>query len=247
MPKKIRTEEGEELEVYTQEEIDNARDNAIEEYKQENPGNAEEVKKLQEQLDTKTEELENAKAQFEDLDDKDKNFAKMREKVKKLEQENENLTKRIDETVGSIQNKFETNQLSNTISQLAGNDEELAKEIKEHYENTLKGVKVEKPEDFEKKVKHAYTLATGRRIEESQSQGSQPFNVGQTPGAINPMRIGNSANKKGGEGISDEAKDMARNRLGLTDEDIEKYDKPDKLVPTRKDGFDMKGSGFKKI
>lgn len=206
MPKTIKNEDtGEDEVLYSAEEIEAQKTEAIETYKKENPGNAEEVGKLQKELDDAKEALKKA-------GDKDQNFGQLRDKVDKLEKEMDERVKRgVEQTV--------TKQTSdNAIKALAGSDTELEKKIRFHFDNSLKGVVPSTPEEANKKAQDAYLLATGQKPDIQPGAGNA-FGSSGGGGFRQPQQ------KK--SDIKPEVAALGKNKLGLTDEDIKKYDRQD--------------------
>src|SRR5438105_3456954 len=94
MPTKVEIN-GEEKEVFTQEELDAQKNEALEQYKKDNPDKSGELTKLQEDLKKSQEDL--AKA-----NDKDTNFKNLREAKDALEKKVEDLTKSFDDKISNV-------------------------------------------------------------------------------------------------------------------------------------------------
>ena len=202
MPKKIKNDEtGQEEELYTAEELEQIKADEIENYKKDHPDQTEMVDAIQKELDDAKEALEKANS-------KDQNFSNLRKTV-------DDLTKQLGEKVKEGIQEHNSNE---AIKSMSDGDEELEKKIRLAFETTLKAVVPKTPEEAAKKVQDAYIIATGGQ------SGPKPGPRGFGPGGGAPPRF------KQGDGKSDlkqEVKDLGKNRFGLTEEDINKYDKQD--------------------
>jgi hypothetical protein len=148
MPQKILNDDGEEIEVFTQAELQAQKDSALEEYKKTNPGN-EEITKLQEELKVKTEELLK-------LQDKDLNFTALRQAKEKLEAD-------IEAKIGSFKKELlegvTKEHYQETMKKLAGDDKELADKIELQYKRLADPASTK--EEISKKLMDAFVLASG--------------------------------------------------------------------------------------
>src|SRR3990167_7654492 len=88
MSKTINDTEGNEIEVFTLEELQAQKDSAIEEFKTANPDKTEELSKLQKEL--------------EGYKDKDLNFANLRKQKEEAEKKVEDILKGVDENIGVV-------------------------------------------------------------------------------------------------------------------------------------------------
>jgi len=152
---KTTNERGEEVDVYTTEELEEKKNEAVEEYKQANPSDPD-VQKLQDELKQKTEELGKLK-------DKDHNFSQLRQTKEKLETDIEKLNKSIDEKIGIAKKEVLEGMVkehyTETLKSLSGDDKELSDKIEFHYKR-LADVGTTK-EEINKKLNDAFVLATG--------------------------------------------------------------------------------------
>lgn len=169
-----------------------------------------EAKALQEQLDAN-------KAELEKLRNKDYNFKKLRDmtdaerdaltaKEKALIEQQEKLG----EEQRSFREGFINDVKEDVMLSLSGEDEELQKKIKLHYDRIKDSEKAQTRTEITKLMKEAYLLATGGK------SASNSFNA-----AIN---ISGESPKVEKKELGPEAKSIAGN-LGITDEDLKKYSK----------------------
>lgn len=214
---KVKNEAGEEVEVFTAEEVDakvkdieatNAQ--AIEtavagvkaEYEQKLTPLNDSLKKAQ---DEKL-ELE-AKLAVGDDKGQQGNFKTLKEALDKKTAEIEGLTT----SIGEMKKGQVTQTRDTIIGGFAGKDDELAKKIKDHYDTTLSGMPEATPQDIAKRVEAAAKLASD----------------GDTFDALGVAR-------RGGAGFSDTKYDGTANdftanekslgsKLGITDADYKKY------------------------
>ena len=159
MPKIIQDEQGNEVEVYTVEELEAQRQQAVEEFKSSNPDKSGEMESLQEQLQKAQEELGEFRT-------KDLNFSSLRTQQKIAESKVERLVKEMNEKIeeakqGAKREVLETvmkGHYEDSLNTLAGNDAELQKKIEFHYKR-LQDVAGTK-EEITKKLTDAWLLAT---------------------------------------------------------------------------------------
>ena len=206
MPETI-TKDGEEVEVFTQEELETQSQSAIDKYKEENPGDETLKTSLEEKeatLKEKEEELEKEKG-------KEKNFAKLREKAKaagvELDEKDAEFSQLRDETkkeIAELRNEVSTGKRTEAIDKLSDDPEER-KKIKFHLDRLSKSDDDQKA--FESNLKDAYFLTTKQEV--------------QVPDYISSAGAGSGKQK---EETSAGEKEIG-NELGITDEDREKYNK----------------------
>jgi alanyl-tRNA synthetase len=155
MPQTIIVD-GEEKEVFTQEELEAQKEEAINQYKEENPDKSDELTKLEE-------ELEKAKQELEGFKDKDMNFANMRNKISEKEKEAKDLKVSIDEKINTVKKEIlegvMKDHYNDTLEKLVGNDKELKEKVELQYKRLADtaSTKVE----LSKKLNDAFVLATG--------------------------------------------------------------------------------------
>lgn len=160
MPFTTTNESGEEIEVFTSEELEAQKDAAIEEFKQANPDKTGELEVLQAELKTTQEKL----AKFED---KDLNFANLRAQKEVAEKKAKDLASEIDTKIGAAKKEiFEgvmQDHYNQVLESLAGTDEELKKKIEFQYKRL--GDSTTTKDQVTKKMTDAWALAT--RTEDS--------------------------------------------------------------------------------
>lgn len=165
---------------------------------------AEEAKQLQEDLDTSKKELEG-------LTDKDYNFKILRDKVTGLETKLTDSQKAIEDANKKALEGMQAplNEAKDTVvASLSGTDEELKKKILFHFDRIKDETLT--VEQMKKKVRDAYLLATEMSVDNSGqviSSAGAGIHIPLTP-------------KKE---MTPELKGLA-SKLGITDEDIKKYD-----------------------
>ena len=160
MPQTITNSEGEEVEVFTSEELQ------------------------QKERDEATTAKDDLQKQLDGELDKDKNFANLRKQKDEAVEKAEGIEKTIDEKVASAKNEIlETtvkDHYNDQIKELAGDDDELKKKIEFHY-GRIKDTAVTK-EEVSKKLRDSWTLATaGERQEVSGSAFSSGGATGGKP------------------------------------------------------------------
>lgn len=155
MPQIIQNELGEDVEVYTADEIAAQKEAAIEEYKQSNPDKGEEVTALQAELATANEALKK-------FENKDLNFGNLRTQKEAAEKKVEELTAQIDTKIDTAKKEVLESVLqdhyADTLKSLAGDDEELQKKIEFHYKRLADPASTKT--DVTKKLTDAWVLAT---------------------------------------------------------------------------------------
>jgi uncharacterized protein YdcH (DUF465 family) len=211
MPKKVLNEKGEEIEVYTAEELEAERNKAIDDYKQANPGDPD-IEKLQNEIQAKTEELEKLK-------NKDYNFSQLRETKERLEGQIADLTKSIDEKIGVAKKEVVEGVMkgyyNEKLKDLSGGNKELSDKIEFHYKRLTDPGTTK--EEINKKLNDALILATG------EGEGKSTSDAFSSKG-VSPLGV------EKGKPVTEEEKTFAR-KLGkaggvdLTDEDFDKAKK----------------------
>lgn len=209
MPKTISDSTGEDVEVYTKEELQIQKDAVLEEFKNANPDKTNELNKLQEDLKKANEDLDKAK-------NKDTNFANLREAKEALENKVKELNESIDSKVGSakkeIMDGVVKEHYSDIINKLAGDDKELLAKIEFQYKRLgdAAGTKAE----IEKKLNDAYVLATGNM---AGGIGQRPFSSGGSA----PLKIDRNNNPPLNSEEMDLAKKLAAaGGIKLEDKDL---------------------------
>lgn len=155
MSKTVTDTDGQEIEVFSQEEIESQKQAAVEEYKQANPDNKDDLDKALADLKEKEEQL--AK-----LSDKDLNFTKLREQKDAAEKKIDALAKEVDVKIGAAKKEVlegvMKDHYSETLKGLSGDDAELQKKIEYQYKR-LQDSAASKDE-VSKKLRDAWVLAT---------------------------------------------------------------------------------------
>lgn len=197
---------GEQVEVFTQEELDKKVNEKIEEYKLDNP-TEEDIKKLQEELEKKNSELKK-------YEDKEYNFSELRKTKEKeevarkiLEEEKKALEAKIDEKINGVKEDIVKEKISERVKNFSNGDEELEKKILYHY-NRIKD-EATNDKEINKKLVDAFILATKRDDNDVVSGTISSFG--------SPVITKRQKNE-----IKPELKPVAE-KLGITDEDIKKY------------------------
>lgn len=156
MSQTITNDMGDEVEVFTQEEIETAKQQAIDEFKTNNPDKTEELTKLQDNLKIKEEELEKLK-------NKDLNFTNLRTAKEKAEQEIEKLKTSIDDRIGAVKKEIfdgvMKDHYNDTLKKLVGDDKDLLAKVELQYKRLADTASTK--EEISKKLSDAFTLATG--------------------------------------------------------------------------------------
>jgi Mg2+ and Co2+ transporter CorA len=157
-------------------------------------------------------ELDTAKKELLGLNNKDINFTNLREKVTGLETKLTDSQKAIEDAnkkaIEGMQAPLNEAK-DTTIAKLSGGDEELKKKIQFHFDRINDQTLT--VEQMNKKVRDAYLLATEKAMDLSGQ-------IISSAGA--GMHIPLTPKKE----MSAELKGFG-SKLGLTDEDIKKYDK----------------------
>ena len=157
MPQIIKDSDGNDIEVFSAEELDAQKQEAIEAFKAENPDKTAELAELQEKLRIADEEL--AKK-----DDGDRNFANLRKGKEDAEKKLSEFTKSIDDKINTVKREVlegvNKDHYNEKLKAFAGGDDEVEKRVKFEYENTLKGVVPSTKEEITAKLQKAYVLAT---------------------------------------------------------------------------------------
>ena len=226
---KITNKSGEEIEVYTKEDLESQRESAIEQYKEQNPDQSEDMKKLQEELEGSKEELEGSKEELEKSQeelkkakDKDLNFSSLRNKNEKAEDKIKEIESSIDEKISTVKKEVlegvMKDHFQETVSSLAGDDEELKKKIEFHY-NRISDVPTTKSE-MTKKLTDSWTLAT-------QSEKKDEFNSRAiSSSGYSAVSFREEKSNKMNAEEKEFVKKLGRSGgLNISDEDIEKYGK----------------------
>lgn len=214
---KIKQEDGTEIDVFSQEEMD-AKIKETEDKK------TEELRQIQEEsqkkeVETKTalETLQKEKADLEAKiaaggkdGDQTGNFKTLKEALDKKSEEIAALHKDL----GDIRSQSTKDQRTNLINKIAGKDTELKKKIELFYEKDLSGMSDKSPEEVMKKVEAAAKLA-GEVVE------FDPLSGAIMGGGGKGFAGGGGA---GAEGVEFTAKEkQLGSKMGITEADYKKY------------------------
>lgn len=157
MPITTKLEDGTEIEALTPDEVEAAKQEAIEQYKLDNPDKEGELAELQTKLQEAEEKL--AKA-----GDKDKNFDSLRKAKETAEKKVEDILKGVDEKINTVKKEVMEGVMkdhyNDTLKAFAGEDAEVQKKIEYHFKRL--GDVASTKEEITNKLKDAYLLATGK-------------------------------------------------------------------------------------
>ena len=206
--------DGNEQEVFTAEELETqkeqAKTDAVEQFKTDNPDKTAEIEELQGKLDKATEDLTRA-------GEKDTNFANLRKQKDDAENKLEEFTAGVDEKIGTAKEEVKKEVLEGVMSDhyadilkaLTGDDEELKKKVELNY-NRLQDPGVTKS-DVTKKLTDAYHLST----------------IPETEDALNTSVISSGGVSRlkttsDDKSFSGEEKELGE-KFGLSEEEMKKY------------------------
>jgi alanyl-tRNA synthetase len=200
----IINKDGVDIEVFTAEEIEAQKQEAIEQYKLDNPDKTDELTALQEELREKEEEIEKAKG-------KDQNFEKLRIAKDTAEKKVADILAGVDDKITKAKAEvFEgvmKDHYNETLNALSGGDEELKKKIEFNFKR-LGDVASTKAE-ITAKFQDAARLA------------------GQTDDAVNTSVFSSGGvgrlNIKGSETKLSADEKVLASKLGLSEAELKKY------------------------
>jgi hypothetical protein len=190
---KIKNEEGEEIEVFTPEELKAKEEELTSKH-------TAEAEKLKADLATATVELGKLK-------ESDKNFGELRTAKEKLEKDLTEKETAHKAEIESIKNAGAVAQVEGLIKAIVGTDAEMRKKMEYHMTKTLAGMPVTSKEEMEEKVKSAYRLS------------ADVPDVDKINGIISSAGAGGGEGS-GNLQVSPELKQLGRN-FGLSDADWE--------------------------
>ena len=214
MPQTIKDADGNDIEVFTADELAEkeivAKEAAVEEFKKENPDKSDEITELQGKLDKVNEDLDKA-------GEKDQNFDNLRKQKDDAETKLKAATEGIDEKIGTAKEEIKKEVLegvmqdhyADTLKSLAGDDEELKKKIEFNY-NRLQDPGVTKPE-VTKKLTDAYHLSTITETEDA-----------LTTSVISSGGVSRVKTTPDDKSFSGEEKELGQ-KFGISEDDIKKY------------------------
>ena len=203
---KFFDEQGNEVEAYTEEELEAKKKEALDEYAKQNPDKAEELEKAQKDLEDAQKKLK----EYEETgggDDHQKQRLKDKAKTAEqaLEEVRENFTKEIKE----LKEGFLSGHRTRILDRLSGGDEEVKKKIEFEADQFVGDVKNEV--ELEQRLTKAATIVN--------AQTPIPNFTDNLSGA------GSRGDKQTHEVSTQESENSKtmRKALGITDEDAEKY------------------------
>ena len=124
------------------------------------------------------------------------------------------LSEKIDKELKDLSQKIDSKEFESSIKALSGGDPEVEKKIKYHMGRLSQSG--DNPEQQQKNLEDAVTLATGRRMAPSAFNGILSAAGGDPSHKINDPEAGGP--------LKPELVGLAKN-LGLSDKDINKYGK----------------------
>ena len=177
----IINKDGVDVEVFTPEEVEaqkeEARLEAIEAYKAENPDKSGELEKLNKEL--------------EGFKSKDLNFGNLRKQKEDAEKKVADILAGVDEKINSVKKDVLEGVMKDhreeTLNSLTGGDEELKKKVEYHY-NRLGDVASTKSE-INKKLNDAYLLATGGTSEDISTNVFSSGGVGKLKTKVSETKL----------------------------------------------------------
>jgi len=219
-------ENGNPVEAYTPEEVEEKVSELKEEIKEEVLSEQEEkVEELKSQIEEKDKLIKTLEEDIEKAADKNHNFKSLREKLEKTEEEKKELEeklsgveKTIDEKVKGLKEELTQKEIDEKVKKLAGGDEELEKKIKFHLQNFKEPAEedpTKRREQIEKQIENAFILASGGK---KSTDILSKEGVAGTSGGFVPKSPSSTGSVKD---VSEEAKELAKKHLGLTDEDFQ--------------------------
>lgn len=207
MSKTIKNEDGSEEEVFTADEIEAQKQEAIEAYKLENPDKTDELIAIQEEKARIEEELKGLK-------DKDLNFANLRKQKEGAEKKIADILGEVDNKINSVKKEVlegvMKDHYNDTIKALAGDDEELKKKIEFNYKRLADTVTTKS--EMDSKLRDAWALSTKT---EDNGVNANIF----ASGGVGRIKTKDSEKK-----FTQDEKE-AGNKFGLSAKDFEKYGK----------------------
>ena len=202
MPQKIINDAGDEVEVFTQAELEDQKSLAIEEFKET-------------ELNKVVEERDKIQKELEGLKDKDINFSALRSKLSEKDKEIDSIKKEIDTKIGSAKKEVldavMKDYYDDTIKRLAGDDKELQDKIELQYKRLSDAAGTK--DEISKKLNDAFVLAAGKR-EGFNSSAFSSGGVGNIGNAIKGTKKLNSEERElldklaGAGGMKIEDKDI---------------------------------------
>lgn len=215
---KIKQEDGTEIDVLTPQEVEAKLAEEVSKKVQEERGNWEaesgaKMKEVQDKVASLESDKEKLKEDLERLANVGQtdhpNFKILKDSLDKKDNE----IKTLNESVNVIKKQREADLLSGEIKKIVGGDEEMAKTLKHHYDETLKAMPNNTTEEISARLEAAKKLAGVSTV-------------------IDPLMGGFGGNGgyfSGGSGSGSGTTDLTSNeralgqKLGLSEEDYKKY------------------------
>jgi len=220
-PQIVTDSDGKEMEVPTEEEIAQREKDAAERATKEAEKAYEETQeKFDEQKKEKEKEVTELKEELDTIQDKVKNLGNLRFKTDKQEEEKKESEKKMAELQEQLEKKQETitefvvgGARNKYIKIASGGDEEMAKAIRINYDR-IAGEETNE-EAIKNKIKEAFVI--------TQTQMDKDPSTDVLNDAFANSGGGKVVKEKKTGGLTEEAKDMGKRSMNITDEDIEKY------------------------
>lgn len=224
MPRTINDSSGNEIQVYSEEEMneqkETAKTDAVEDFKKENPDKTEELETLQKERDEANTKFEEANKQLEGELDKDKNFAQLRKQKDDAETQKVEAEDKIKELGESVDEKIETakkeiqedslqGHYNDLMSTEAGGDEDRKKKIELQYKRLNDPIGTKE----QMSIKFATAILMAADPPETDALNT----VVISSGGVAPV---NTKEKEGS--FSAEEKELG-SKLELSEEDLKKY------------------------
>lgn len=214
---KFKDEEGNEVEAFTQDEIDQrieeAKKSVQEEYEvqnQETQQQLEAARSEKEELEQKMKDAEEAGGTQGGDDKQSENFRTLKEALNKKDEEMKSLREQVEQTESQRIEDYKQKM----IEQYAGDDEDLKKKIEHNYDKILSGVETKGEKDIAEKVRNSFKLAADENTPD-------PLNSVLQGGAPGPDA---SIQNGGSNGVEFNQNEIALgDKMGITQEEREKY------------------------
>jgi hypothetical protein len=209
--------DGNEVEAFTKEEVNQQIEDAKTAGKEEV---AEELNTIKTQLDEKDVAIKELEDKIAGSEGAGGNFRKLREAKDKAEKDRDALQQKIldidkdvDKKISGVKDEIAQGRINDEIKKHSGGDAEIEKKIRFHYgqfKTDEEKDPVKREENFKQRLEAATLLASGGK------PISPLRSVAGTGGGYVPPA------DMGGGKISDETKQMGKDKFGLTDEDFKK-------------------------
>lgn len=209
---KLFDQDGNEVDAFTQEELESKKKEAVEEYIKNNPSKKDDFDKL-------TNDLKIATDKLKELEDSGGNNDAQKRRLKEAKETAERaladgmagIRKEMDE----FKNNFITGHKTKVLDKLSKGDPELRKKIELEYDQYSEGKKVPANEvEVTERLAKAFTIATGNKPSPNFMDGMN------NAGPRGDSTHGGSGGSK--EPETDNSKQM-RKAFGITDKDVEKF------------------------